>query len=122
MTHVKAQRGDIFLVDLDPGVGSEQKGKRPVLILQNNIGNKYSPTIIVAPITSYINKTKIPTHVKLKEYVSGLKKDSIVLLEQLRTIDKCRLISKIGSISKVTMLEVEKATKISLGLDDNIEI
>ncbi len=122
MPYSKAQRGDIFLVDLDPGVGSEQKGKRPVLILQNNIGNKYSPTIIIAPITSYISKTNIPTHVKLKETVSGLKKDSIVLLEQLRTIDKSRIISKIGSISKVTMLEVEKATKISLGLDDNMEV
>ncbi len=118
----RAQRGDIFLVDLDPGVGSEQKGKRPVLVIQNNVGNKYSPTLIVAPITSFINKTKIPTHVKLRDEVSGLKKDSIVLLEQLRTIDKSRLISKIGSISKVTMLEVEKATKISLGLDDNMEI
>ncbi len=118
----RAQRGDIFLVDLNPGVGSEQQGKRPVLIIQNDVGNKYSPTVIVAPITSLLNKTKIPTHVNIKDRVSGLKKDSVVLLEQLRTIDKSRLITKIGSISKVSMIEVEKATKISLGLNNNMEI
>ena len=119
---LRVQRGDIYLADLDPGVGSEQKGTRPVLVLQNNVGNRFSPTIIIAPITGHIHKGSIPTHVLIKEEISGLEKDSNVLLEQIRTIDKQRLITKLGERSKVALMDVEEATRISLGLDKKEEI
>lgn len=118
----KVKRGDIFLADLDPGRGSEQKGRRPVLVLQNNMGNKFSPTIIIAPITGSKSKNVIPTHVLIKQEISGLEMDSLVLLEQLRAIDKERLITKLGELNKVQIMEVEEATLISLGLDKREEI
>lgn len=120
--NVRVQRGDIFFANLDPGVGSEQQGRRPVLVLQNNVGNKFSPTIIVAPITSYIQKNRLPTHVLITEEISGLDRDSIVLLEQIRTIDKKRLLGKIGELSKVALMRIEQAAQVSLGLKKEEEI
>lgn len=96
-------------------VGSEQGGLRPVLVIQNDIGNKHSPTIIAAAITSQINKAKLPTHIELKGEIFGLNKDSVVLLEQIRTLDKRRLKEKIGDLDTQTMEEVNKAILISLG-------
>ena len=92
------KRGDIFYADLSPVIGSEQGGIRPVIIMQNDIGNKYSPTVIVAAITSQINKAKLPTHVEISSEEYGLNRDSVVLLEQVRTLDKRRLKEKIGHI------------------------
>ena len=107
-------RGDLFSACLDPVVGSEQGGTRPVLIVQNDVGNKYSPTVIVAAITSQINKAKIPTHIELStEY--GLTKDSVLLLEQIRTLDKRRLKEKIGILDDKRMKDVNTALLISLG-------
>ncbi|HHX04250.1 MAG TPA: type II toxin-antitoxin system PemK/MazF family toxin [Tissierellia bacterium] len=120
--NVRVQRGDIFFANLDPGVGSEQQGRRPVLVLQNNVGNKFSPTIIVAPITSYVQKNRLPTHVLITEEISGLDRDSIVLLEQIRTIDKKRLLGKIGELSKVALMRIEQAAQVSLGLKKEEEI
>ncbi len=110
------KRGDIYYADLSPVVGSEQGGIRPVLIIQNDIGNKYSPTVIAAAITSRINKAKMPTHIELcaKEY--GLNKDSVILLEQIRTIDKKRLREKIGCLDDELMANVNEALSISFGL------
>ena len=110
------KRGDIYYADLSPVVGSEQGGIRPVLVIQNDIGNKYSPTVIAAAITSQINKAKMPTHIELgaKEY--GLNKDSVILLEQIRTIDKRRLREKIGRIDESLMESVNTALSISFGL------
>ncbi|WXR62280.1 type II toxin-antitoxin system PemK/MazF family toxin [Peptostreptococcaceae bacterium AGR-M142] len=113
---VEVRRGDIFYADLSPVVGSEQGGVRPVLVLQNNIGNKYSPTIIVAAITSQINKGKLPTHVEINQNDFGLSKDSVVLLEQIRTIDKKRLREKIGHFDGDMMNKVDESIQISLGL------
>lgn len=110
------KRGDIFYANLSPVVGSEQGGSRPVLILQNDIGNKYSPTIIVAAITAQISKGKLPTHIELKAGKCNLERDSVVLLEQLRTIDKKRLRNKITTLDKGIMKNVDEAVKISLGL------
>ncbi|MCD5407388.1 MAG: type II toxin-antitoxin system PemK/MazF family toxin [Desulfotomaculum sp.] len=110
------KRGDIFYADLSPVVGSEQGGTRPVLILQNDIGNQYSPTTIVAAITSQIAKAKLPTHVEISSTGSGLSKDSVVLLEQIRTIDKSRLFQKVSSLNEKLMNAVEKAMETSLGL------
>lgn len=112
------KRGDIFYADLSPVVGSEQGGVRPVLVVQNNIGNKYSPTIIISAITSQINKAKLPTHIEISAPEYGLPKDSVVLLEQIRTIDKKRLREKIGRFSNDMMADVDKCLKISLGLVD----
>lgn len=109
------KRGDIFYADLSPVVGSEQGGVRPVLIIQNDIGNKYSPTIIVAAITSQINKAKIPTHIELDAENYNLPKDSVLLLEQIRTIDKRRIKDKITSLSTEKMKQVNRAILISLG-------
>jgi len=113
---VIVKRGDIYYADLSPVVGSEQGGIRPVLVIQNDIGNKYSPTVIAAAITSQINKAKMPTHIELgaKEY--GLNKDSVILLEQIRTIDKRRLREKIGRIDDSLMESVNTALSISFGL------
>lgn len=108
------RRGEIYHADLEPVVGSEQGGYRPVIILQNNRGNYYSPTVIVAPITSR-PKTKLPTHVPLKA-MKGLEKDSVVLLEQVRTIDKIRLDDLVGTVSQTQMNKVEDAFRTSTGV------
>ncbi len=109
------KRGELYLADLSPVMGSEQGGIRPVLVIQNDIGNKYSPTIIVSAITSRLYKAKLPTHISLDANTYGLSKDSIILLEQIRTIDKLRLKEKIGELSPVKMKEVDRALLISLG-------
>lgn len=112
------RRGEIYYADLSPVVGSEQGGVRPVLIIQNDIGNKFSPTVIVAAITSQINKGKLPTHVEISASDYGLPKDSVILLEQIRTIDKKRLRDKIGYLTTETMKKVDEAVEISFGLID----
>ena len=108
------KRGELYYADLSPVIGSEQGGVRPVLIVQNDIGNKYSPTVIVAAITSQINKAKIPTHIELGS-TYGLNKDSVLLLEQIRTLDKRRLKEKIGTLDEKCMKSVNQALLISLG-------
>lgn len=115
------KRGDIYYADLSPVIGSEQGGLRPVLIVQNNIGNKYSPTVIAAAITSKISKAKLPTHIDVPSSDAGLAKDSIILLEQIRTIDKKRLKEKMGHLNDATMLSVNNAIEISFGLTDNLQ-
>ncbi len=110
------RRGDIFYADLSPVIGSEQGGVRPVLVIQNDIGNKYSPTIIISAITSQINKAKLPTHVEIAGQEYGLPKDSVVLLEQIRTIDKKRLREKIGRFDDHKMRYIDDALRISIGL------
>ena len=110
------KRGDIYYADLSPVVGSEQGGIRPVLVIQNDIGNKYSPTVIAAAITSQINKAKMPTHIELAAKDYGLNKHSVILLEQIRTIDKRRLREKIGRIDDGLMASVNNALSISFGL------
>jgi mRNA interferase MazF len=111
---IDIRRGELYYADLSPVVGSEQGGVRPVLVVQNDIGNKYSPTVIVAAITSQINKAKIPTHIELKSSY-GLVKDSVLLLEQIRTLDKRRLKDKIGVLDDMCMEKVNQALLISLG-------
>ena len=113
---VKVNRGDVFYANLNPVVGSEQGGVRPVLIIQNNIGNKYSPTVIIAAITSKIDKAKLPTHVEIVSETSELEKDSVILLEQIRTIDKKRLQRKVTQLNENTLEKVNRAIEISLGL------
>ena len=108
------RRGDIYQADLNPVFGSEQGGYRPVLVIQNNRGNKYSPTVIVAAITSRL-KTKLPTHVSLRN-IKGLDKNSVVLLEQVRTIDKKRLDNYIGTLTKEQMQKIDKALRTSTGM------
>lgn len=120
VNNVLVRRGEIFYADLNPVVGSEQGGIRPVLIVQNDVGNKYSPTVIIAAITSQIDKAKLPTHVELPSKNYGLEKDSVILLEQLRTIDKRRLKQKITILDQEIMKKVDKALKVSLGLDDEV--
>ena len=115
---VEVKRGFVFFADLSPVIGSEQGGFRPVLVVQNNVGNKFSPTVIVAAITSHIEKAKLPTHVELKARQHGLEKDSVILLEQVRTIDKQRLQQKITELDNKTMALIDEALKISLGLID----
>ena len=110
------KRGDIFYADLSPVIGSEQGGVRPVLVVQNDIGNRFSPTVIAAAITSQINKAKLPTHIEVSAQDYGLSKDSVVLLEQVRTIDKKRLKEKIGHLDSMTMRRVDDALEVSLGL------
>lgn len=110
------KRGEIYYADLSPVVGSEQGGVRPILVVQNDIGNKYSPTVIVAAITSQINKAKLPTHIELKSGDFGLQKDSVILLEQLRTLDKKRLREKVGEIQDFNVIKkVNDALLVSLG-------
>ena len=116
MAMMVVKRGDIFYADLSPVVGSEQGGIRPVIILQNDVGNKYSPTVIVGAITSQINKAKLPTHVEISSEEYGLHQDSVVLLEQIRTLDKRRLKEKIGHMTDSDMEKVDKALLISVGL------
>ena len=115
-TNLDIKRGYLYYADLSPVVGSEQGGVRPVLIIQNDIGNKYSPTVIVAAITSQINKAKLPTHIEISAHEYGLNKDSVILLEQIRTIDKKRLREKIGCLDKNMMLKVDNSLQRSLGL------
>ena len=115
-TNLDIKRGYLYYADLSPFVGSEQGGVRPFLIIQNDIGNKYSPTVIVAAITSQINKAKLPTHIEISAHEYGLNKDSVILLEQIRTIDKKRLREKIGCLDKNMMLKVDNSLQISLGL------
>lgn len=117
MTTMVVKRGDIFYADLSPVIGSEQGGIRPVIIIQNDIGNRYSPTVIVAAITSQINKAKLPTHVEISSEEYGLNRDSVVLLEQIRTLDKKRLKEKIGHMTENDMKKVNKSLLISLSLD-----
>ena len=111
------KRGELYYADLSPVIGSEQGGVRPVLIVQNDIGNKYSPTVIAAAITSQINKAKMPTHIEIGAANYGLNKDSVILLEQIRTIDKQRLREKIGRLSDDLMDGVDRAIGISFGLE-----
>ena len=112
------KRGDIFYADLSPVVGSEQGGVRPVLVIQNDVGNKYSPTVIVAAITSQINKAKLPTHIEIAGDEYGLSKDSVVLMEQIRTIDKKRLKEKIGHMDDTICSKIDEALKVSFDLLD----
>lgn len=110
------RRGDIFYADLRPVIGSEQGGVRPVLIIQNDVGNRHSPTVICAAITSQMNKAKLPTHVELDSRKYDLMKDSVVLLEQLRTIDKKRLKDKVCHLDSKILVKIDKALEVSLEL------
>ncbi len=109
-------RGEVFYADLSPVVGSEQGGIRPVLIVQNEVGNRHSPTVIAAAITSKLDKSKLPTHIGIRAESTGLAKDSIVLLEQIRTIDKQRLRERAGQITQEDQVRVDEALDVSLGL------
>ena len=111
------KRGDIYYADLSPVVGSEQGGLRPVLIIQNDVGNKYSPTVIAAAITSKLGKAKMPTHIDVYADKFGLAKDSVILLEQIRTIDKQRLKEKMGHLDVALMQQVDNALSVSFGLE-----
>lgn len=113
------QRGEVYFADLSPVVGSEQGGVRPVLVIQNDIGNRFSPTVIVAAITAQIQKAKLPTHVEIKADVHGFERDSVILLEQIRTLDKQRLTDNITKLDDAMMEEIDHALEISLGLDFN---
>ena len=117
MTEATVKRGDIFYADLSPVVGSEQGGTRPVLIVQNDTGNRHSPTVIAAAITSQTGKARLPTHINIAGGSVGLSKDSIILLEQIRTIDKRRLREKMGTLDPQSMSQVNKALSISFGLN-----
>ena len=110
------KRGDIFYADLSPVVGSEQGGMRPVLIVQNDVGNRHSPTVIAAAITSQTGKARLPTHIELSGRTVGLHKDSVVLLEQIRTIDKRRLREKMGCLDTGLMNKIDEALAVSFGL------
>lgn len=115
---VIVKRGDVFFADLSPVVGSEQGGMRPVLIIQNDIGNRFSPTVIIAAITAQIQKAKLPTHIEIDAKTYGFDRDSVILLEQIRTIDKQRLTDKITHLDEELMEKVNEALQISLGLID----
>jgi Growth inhibitor len=117
--NVNIRRGDIYYADLSPVVGSEQGGVRPVLIVQNNVGNRFSPTVIAAAITSQRSKANLPTHIMLDAQTTGLAKDSVVLLEQVRTIDKHRLKERMGRLDDTFMSQVDQALSISFGLDQS---
>ncbi len=112
------KRGEIYYADLSPVVGSEQGGVRPVLVVQNDVGNKYSPTVIAAAITSQLEKAKLPTHISIPAERCGLQKNSVVLLEQIRTIDKTRLKEKVGELPTSMMTKVNEALLVSLGFFD----
>ncbi len=111
------QRGAIYYARLSPVIGSEQGGFRPVVIVQNDVGNLHSPTVIVAPITAQMQKHRLPTHVPIKQNVKGIKRDSQILLEQIRTIDKQRLADQIGQLNQATMQAVNRALRVSLSLN-----
>ncbi len=113
---MSVKRGEIYYADLSPVVGSEQGGIRPVLIVQNDVGNRHSPTVIAAAITSRLDKAKLPTHISLEASSCGLQKDSIVLLEQIRTLDKKRLKDRMGALDASAMNRVDNAISISFGL------
>lgn len=113
---MQVKRGDIYYADLSPVVGSEQGGIRPVLIIQNDVGNRYSPTVICAAITSRMNKAKLPTHIEIDSRRCQIMKDSVILLEQIRTIDKQRLKDMIGHLDKERMRSVDEAIRVSLTL------
>ncbi len=113
---MEVNRGDVFYADLSPVIGCEQGGLRPVLVVQNDIGNKYSPTVIIAAITSQLEKAKLPTHIELSKLQFNLSKDSVVLLEQIRTLDKRRLKDKICTLDHMTMQKIDIAIMISLGI------
>jgi len=119
---MSVKRGDIYYADLSPVVGSEQGGLRPVLIIQNDVGNRYSPTVIAAAITSRMGKTKLPTHIDITADKVGLAKDSIVLLEQVRTLDKRRLKEKMGHLDSAVMSQVNNAIAVSFGLGGTADI
>ena len=110
------KRGDIYYADLSPVVGSEQGGMRPVLIVKNDTGNRHSPTVIAAAITSQMGKAKLPTHIELSAQSYGLSRDSVILLEQIRTIDKSRLRERMGKLDNDTMTKVDNAIAVSFGL------
>ncbi len=112
------KRGDIYYADLSPVVGSEQGGIRPVLVIQNDIGNRFSPTVIVAAITAQIQKAKLPTHIEISSSIYDIDRDSVILLEQVRTIDKQRLTDKITHLDEELMAKVNEALMISLGIID----
>ena len=114
------KRGDIFYADLSPVVGSEQGGLRPVLIIQNDVGNRYSPTVIAAAITSRMGKTRLPTHIDIHADRVGLARDSVILLEQIRTLDKRRLKEKMGHLDNAVMTQVNNAIAVSFGLGDTV--
>ena len=111
------KRGDIYYADLSPVIGSEQGGMRPVLIVQNDTGNKHSPTVIAAAITSQVGKARLPTHIELPGQSCGLSRDSVILLEQIRTIDKSRLRERMGKLEEPMMTEVDNAIAVSFGLE-----
>ena len=113
---MEVHRGEVFYADLSPVVGSEQGGVRPVLIVQNEIGNRHSPTVIAAAITSRLDKARLPTHINIRAADTGLAKDSVVLLEQIRTIDKRRLKERMGELDAPAMSQVNNALEISFGL------
>ena len=113
---MQIRRGDIYYADLSPVVGSEQGGMRPVLIVQNDTGNRHSPTVIAAAITSQTGKARLPTHINLSAQSYGLSRDSVVLLEQIRTIDKSRLRERMGRLDSPTMQQVDNAIAVSFGL------
>ena len=113
------KRGEIYYADLSPVVGSEQGGVRPVLIVQNDVVNRYSPTVIAAAITSQKEKSKLPTHIEINSQVCGLSRDSVVLLEQIRTLDKKRLKEKMGRLDDGSMGQINQALSISFGLGEN---
>ena len=117
---MSVRRGDIYYADLSPVVGSEQGGLRPVLIIQNDVGNRYSPTVIAAAITSRMGKTRLPTHIDIYAERAGLAKDSVILLEQIRTLDKRRLKEKMGHLDEGMMRAVNSAIAISFGLGDTL--
>ncbi|MCI9519010.1 MAG: type II toxin-antitoxin system PemK/MazF family toxin [Clostridia bacterium] len=111
----QVKRGQIYYADLSPVVGSEQGGTRPVLVIQNDVGNKYSPTVIACAVTSQLTKAKLPTHIEVRQGQFGLPKDSVILLEQIRTLDKRRLKERLGQLDAETMSKVDRAILISLG-------
>lgn len=113
---MNVKRGDVYFADLSPVVGSEQGGVRPVLVIQNDIGNRFSPTVIIAAITAQIQKAKLPTHVEIDAKRYGFERDSVILLEQIRTIDKQRLTDKITHLDDEMMEKVDEALQISVGL------
>ncbi len=117
---MSVKRGDIYYADLSPVIGSEQGGTRPVLIIQNDIGNKFSPTVIAAAITSKTDKSKLPTHIDVYAEKYGLAKDSVILLEQIRTIDKKRLKEKMGHLDDDLMNRVNNAITVSFGLEEPV--
>lgn len=119
---MSVKRGDIYYADLSPVVGSEQGGLRPVLIIQNDVGNRYSPTVIAAAITSRMGKTRLPTHIDVYADKAGLAKDSVILLEQIRTLDKRRLKEKMGHLDESVMHEVNAAIAVSFGLGETVGV